>query len=330
MKVPQFWYNYPKNQSVLSTILGPLGSVYAAATALRVARSDVMTANCPIICVGNLNVGGTGKTPTVIRLAEMAKSMSAKPVILSRGYGGSLKGPIKVNRIWHEADQVGDEPLLLASFATTIVSNNRANGVKAAEELCPDLIILDDGFQDPSIKKTKSLIVVDAEKGFGNGRCLPAGPLREPVERGLRRADAVLSIGDEQAQANFALQWGKRIPCPLIKAELKPLETGQNWSDGEYFAFAGIGHPDKFFKTLENLGANLVHREALSDHATPSVAFLKRIKTVANDKGVQLVTTEKDAVRLPKKFKKEILTLPVRLSLNNCKALEKFLMSAMH
>ena len=229
----------------------------------------------------------------------------------------------------HKAREVGDEPLLLSAFASTIVANERVDGAALAETLKPDLILLDDGFQDPSVEKTKSLVVVDAEKGFGNGLCIPAGPLREPVAQGLRRADAILSIGAKTAQDNFAKLWKGQIPCLHATAELRPLATGMDWSKEKYVAFAGIGHPEKFFKTLNDLGANLVHKEALADHAEPSTALLKRLKIMANEAGAQLVTTEKDAVRLPQNFRTEVLTLPVRLAVDDRMFLRKFVQDAL-
>ena len=328
MRAPQFWYNHPSKRSFLSTLLGPLSMLYCISTARRLTKSIVTKASVPVICVGNLNIGGTGKTPTVIALAEIAKAQGVKPIILSRGYRGSFKGPVLVNDLKHRADQTGDEPLLLASFATTIVCKNRATGIKFAEKHSPEIIILDDGFQDPSVAKTKSLVVVDAERGFGNGLCLPAGPLRESVVDGLLRADAVISIGEAKAQKKFTNTWGNKIKCHLMTAELEPLPTGMNWSEGSYIAFAGIGHPDKFFETLQKLGANLVHTEALDDHATISLTFLNRLSNLANEFGAKLVTTEKDMVRLPKCFQREILTLPVRLNMDQQNSLKKFFKAA--
>ena len=329
MKAPEFWYTVPGKASLQSILLRPLSLLYQNATARRVAKPVEYFADCPVICVGNLNAGGTGKTPTVIALAQEACSLGAKPVILSRGYGGTLQGPVQVDASRHSAQEVGDEPLLLSAFASTIVCKLRVEGMKAAEELKPDLIILDDGFQDPSVQKTKSLVVVDAEKGFGNGFCIPAGPLREPVKTGLARADAVMSLGTNHAQTEFAKLWKNDIPCPHITAELAPLTTGMDWTEGNFVAFAGIGHPEKFFKTLEHLGATLIHKEALSDHATLSSALLKRLKYMAEENAAQLVTTEKDAVRLPQSFRAEVLSLPVRLRVDDALFLRQFVKDAL-
>lgn len=325
MKAPDFWKNPAGRPGWQAFLLAPIGHLYAWATAFRIAKGDGYRAKVPVICVGNLNAGGTGKTPTVIALAEKLIQMGLSPHVVSRGYGGRLKGPVQVDERGHSAKDVGDEPLLLAAFAPTWVSRDRAEGVRMAEESGADVILMDDGFQNPGVAKDLSIVVVDAAAGFGNGRTIPAGPLREPVETGLQRADLVLSIGTDRAQQVFDESWTSAIRCPVLRGELKPLPTGMDWEGLDVLAFAGIGDPSRFFSTLRNLGANLLRSEALDDHQPLTDALMKRLAIDATALRAQLVTTEKDAVRLPETYRAQVLTVPVRLELRDWTEIERSL-----
>lgn len=314
MKAPQFWY---EPNTWKAKFLYPLGYFYNLLTLLRGKLAKPQSYSCLTICIGNLNVGGTGKTPTTIALAQHFLKKGLQVHVVSRGYKGKFQGTFLVDPQKHKSDEVGDEPLLMSEFTSVWVSNKRKNGIAAAENAGAQIVLLDDGFQDPSFHKDFSLIVVDGEKGFGNKKCMPAGPLRENIVQGFKRADALVIVGQRIYKFDT-------FPTHLkiIHSTLKPIETGMNWKEGKYLAFAGIADPSKFFKTLRSLGANLIDCVALSDHKKLDGQVLKRLERKANSAHAQLVTTEKDAVRLSNTYRKKVLSLPVRIEFDDKNELE--------
>lgn len=311
MRPPAFWNGPP---GLMARALQPLSALTAAATAARVKRPGLRLP-VPVISVGNLTVGGTGKTPTVILILQVLAARGIAGHVVSRGYGGRLAGPLRVEPGLTAAD-VGDEPVMLSAFAPVWVARDRALGGLAAVAAGAGAVVLDDGHQNPGLVKDLSLVVVDAATGFGNGLCLPAGPLREPVEAGLARADLVLAIGEGPALD---------ASVPVVTGRLMPLPTGMPWAGLRAFAFAGIGRPEKFFATLRALGAEVAGTVALPDHAPIPPALFQRLQSDARAAGALLVTTEKDAARLTDAQRAAVTVLPVRLVLDRPDMLDRHL-----
>lgn len=314
MRAPAFWFTPPDAPALRARLLAPVAFLAAKATAVRVAKAGGYRASVPVICVGNINVGGTGKTPMTMALAQALTAAGHRPAIVTRGYGGSLKGPLQVDEAVHRAGEVGDEALLLSAFAPVFKAVDRAAGVLMAEA-AHDVIILDDGHQNPSVIKDISIVVVNARQGFGNGRVMPAGPLREPVGTGLARADVLLSIGSASDHERLNANWP--LTLPQMTGEIVPLPTGMPWPGLRVLAFAGIGQPEKFFNTLRHAGAEVVKTQPLDDHQPLTDALMARLAQEAKAQNAQLVTTEKDAVRLPDAFRRQVLTFPVRLDVQD-------------
>lgn len=270
-----------------------------------------------MICVGNLTVGGTGKTPIVIAIARALIERQRKVRILTRGYGGRARAPTVVHPQADLASQTGDEALVLAAAAPVIVSRDRAAGAKLAQTKGVDVIVMDDGHQNFSLAKDLSLVVIDAEQGFGNGRVLPAGPLREPVSQGLARADAAIVVGD----AAFELP---DFDKPILRARLVPVDV-LGLQGRRVVAFAGIGRPEKFFTTLRKLGAEIAEAHAFPDHHVYLAPELARLRNASHTANALLITTEKDFVRLPPAQRLDIRYLPVRAAFEDPIALSALL-----
>jgi tetraacyldisaccharide 4'-kinase len=294
LEAPFWWY---RKKGALASALAPLGRLYGNRAEARFAGTEPYRSRLPVICIGNFTAGGGGKTPTAIAVAALLAELGAKPAFLTRGYGGKSEGPVLVSK-GQSAAEVGDEPLLLAAAAPTMVSADRAAGAKAIEATEAGAIVMDDGFQNPSLGKDLSLVVVDAASGIGNGLVMPAGPLRAPLEAQLTRADALIVIGDG-GRANSLVDTFKAKGKPVLKARMVPRQDKRWLSVLPVIGFAGIARPAKFFATLRDNGARLIDARSYPDHYRYSERQARSLLKEAKDYNAMLVTTDKDYVRLP-------------------------------
>ena len=292
-EAPPFWWEKPGWQALL---LSPFSLAYGKITAKRMSLAPSSTMEIPVICVGNFIIGGAGKTPTVIMLAKYFRSQGMKPGILSRGYGGGITEPTIVDVSHHNAHDVGDEPLLHARHAVTVVSVERPSGAKLLAEKGCDIILMDDGFQNPSLKKDFCLVVVDSKRGLGNGFTVPAGPLRVSLKEQLRFTDAILVIGDDNG-ADKTIRKAARSGKPVFHANLNVVGKTK-WKGQKVLAFAGIADPGKFFHTLEGIGAEIEDRQTFGDHHYYNGEECEDLLQRAEQQELTLVTTTKDLARL--------------------------------
>jgi tetraacyldisaccharide 4'-kinase len=319
MREPGFWHG---SASFNSHLLKPLGALYGAIAAKRLKRKG-LNAGIPVLCVGNYHVGGAGKTPTVLALAKLLRELGETPVVLSRGYGGELRGPVRVDPVRHAASDVGDEPLMMAGHLPIVVSRKRADGVPLARAQNATVILMDDGFQSPAIVKDASLIVIDSERGLGNGQVIPAGPLRAPLGPQLARTDALIIVGDGSAAAPVAAEIAAQGK-PVLSAHLKADEAVVAQLRGKrVLAFAGIGDPARFFNTLRASGIDVVRPCAFADHHPYSQAEIESLVAEAGREGLTLVTTEKDLARLRDK-PQQVVPFAVTLEVDDPALLRKF------
>lgn len=321
LRAPFFWYDtdhfFARD---LALLLSPLGALYGAITARRM-RQPGMRVEKPVICVGNFTVGGAGKTPTVIAFAQILQRRGLTPFIVSRGYGGKETGPLRVDPHLHRAEQTGDEPLEIARFAPVIVARDRVAGAGLAMAQGADIILLDDGLQNPKLAKDLSFAVIDADAMFGNGHCFPAGPLRAPLKDQWPHVKAAIAIGGDP-QAGFELQ------KPVYRARLVPDQRAAEALNGvTVLAFAGIGRPEKFFATVEACGARIAERRIYGDHHDYSDDALLALAAHCAANRLNPVTTVKDAVRIGGQraeviFKGQLGILPVTLEFDDPAAVE--------
>ena len=307
LKTPKFW----SGLNWQSMLLFPVSYIWRLGHYWRQKNAKPKKIKIPIICVGNLTVGGSGKTPVVITLCRFLSGIGKSPSVLTRGFGGNKKGPIFVDTNLHQSLDVGDEPLMMAQTMNVCVSRNRplgANYIIADKKA--DCIVMDDGLQNPTLEKDLKLAVFDGKFGIGNGFLLPAGPMRERLEDGLRSVDMVIFNGEDET--DLALKIPSNIP--IFIGELRPDdEIIEEFKNRSVYGFAGIGNPSRFFKTLNNIEANIVGEAHFADHHPYTDTDMTQLYAEANQLGAELVTTQKDWMRLPAGWRDSVLTVPVRL-----------------
>jgi tetraacyldisaccharide 4'-kinase len=321
MREPAFWH---RPRSLKSHLLQPLASLYGAVAERRMRRRGV-DAGVPVLCVGNYHVGGAGKTPTVLALVKLLRGLGETPVVLSRGYGGRLKGPVMVDRGRHLAADVGDEPLMMAREVPVVVARDRLDGVALARSQGASVILMDDGFQNPRLHKDASLVVIDGERGLGNAKVFPAGPLRASLKAQMSRTDALVVIGDGQAAGGIAVELAAR-GRPVLCARLTPDAASLERIRGQRaLAFAGIGDPERFFRTLHRSGVDVARTRAFADHHVFSQDEIAALAAEAAREQLTLVTTEKDLARLRgMKLPREIAHFAVTLEFDAPEELRRF------
>jgi tetraacyldisaccharide 4'-kinase len=330
LKTPKFWYEKSTDaqkqcikKCVLPCLLQPLSLLYQLGHKTKLFITKTHKAPIPIICVGNVTTGGSGKTPVCIALCDLVNkyALFSNPYFLTRGYGGNDSGPRRIED--HDtAQNIGDEPLLLASHSDTMVSVNRPYGARKAHELGADLVIMDDGLQNSSLHKDLSFLVLDGTLGLGNKKTLPAGPLREPFTTALNRSDALVIIGED----TYGIRSLITVGIPIFEAHITPdLKKQALPNTGSYIAFAGLGTPNKFFNTLRTNGLELTDMIEFADHHLYTKTDIQRLLDRAKNSNANLITTEKDYVRLPKEMQKQVYMYPITLKWNDESALVHFI-----
>lgn len=324
MHEPAFWH---RPSSLTSRLLTPIAALYGAITARRMQRPGA-DAGVPVICVGNYHVGGAGKTPTVLALTHLLRGIGEQPVVLSRGYGGRLRGPVRVDLNDHRAADVGDEPLMMAQHVAVVVARDRGAGAALARAAGASVIVMDDGLQNPALRKDLSLVVIDAHRGLGNAKVFPAGPLRAPLPPQLARTDALIVIGEGRAADDVAevvaARGGKVLHAGIVPAD----EAVAALQGKRVLAFAGIGDPARFFRTLRASKIEVASEQVFADHHPFTAGEIAALVTRAKRDGLTLVTTEKDLARLHDGSilaagAGDIVPFPVRLDFDDAPALRQ-------
>ena len=316
LKTPKFW----SGLNWQAFLLFPVSYIWRLGHYLRQRNTNPQNSDIPIICVGNLTVGGSGKTPVVITLCRFLSGIGKSPSVLTRGFGGKEKGPVFVNTNLHQSSDVGDEPLMMSNSITVCVSRNRPLGaafISAKKEL--DCAVMDDGLQNPTLKKDLKIAVFDGKFGIGNGLLLPAGPMREKLEDGLQNVDMVIFNGEDETGLK------SKIPShiPIFTGELRPDdEIIEQIKNRRVYGFAGIGNPSRFFKTLHSIEADIVGEAHFADHHPYTDTDMSQLYEEANQAGSELVTTQKDWMRLPAEWRDRVLTVPVRIHFSSADSIQ--------
>lgn len=316
---PHFWKE--QNPGWQARALAPASWIVGTLTHIRTLRASPAVSPLPVLCCGNLSVGGTGKTILVHDLARRLENRGEKPHILSRGYGGKLQGPLRVDTAHHTAQDVGDEPFMLAQQFPVWIGANRAETARLAAESGATCLVMDDGLQNLTLRQTLRLITIDGGAGLGNGRTLPAGPLREPASKGLSRADAVVLIGRDDTA--LATRLPPQLPC--LAAKLIPSAAIRRLQGKQVIAFAGIGRPGKFFDMLSDAGAAPMRMITFDDHHDYTERDCRRLSVLSHQPGAVLVTTRKDWVKLPDWLRSDVVVIDVELLWADPEAPERLL-----
>jgi tetraacyldisaccharide 4'-kinase len=318
MRAPDFWSG--GGGGIAPLLLSPIAAIYAAATARRVAKPG-WQAPVPVICCGNASAGGAGKTTVALDIGQRLSNRGVAAHFLTRGYGGTLKGPALVDPDKHDSKAVGDEALLLASIRPTWVAGDRQAGGRAAIAAGAQALVMDDGLQNPGLVKDLSLLVVDGSYGFGNGRIIPAGPLREPVAAAAARCRAAVLIGKDESNVQAQLPPN----LPVLRARLVPGPEAEVLAGQPVFAFCGIANPRKFFNSLQEVGAVIAGRMPYADHYPFDAGDLRELLAEADRLRAIPITTAKDFVRIPPAFRSRVKVLTVRLQWEEPLAIEALL-----
>lgn len=310
LKAPKFWYI--KKDTIYSKILYPLSLVFRLGTKIRNITSRTNKSSLPIICIGNIVVGGAGKTPVALKIGRILIKSGYNPHFISRGYAGIIKSSTLVQP-WHSPKSVGDESLLLSDIAPTWIGIKRHKSIRLAEKNGSDCIVMDDGFQNPTIHKNFSIVVINSSQEFGNKRVIPSGPLRESIKRGLSRTNLVIMIGNVTKFLN------EIIPAhiPIISANFNINKENKIFKGQKITAFAGIAYPEKFFDSLRKLGAIIVKEVTYPDHHIFDDNDLLNLAEIANKTKSILVSTQKDFVRIPKSYRSLVNTLAGEIVFDN-------------